>query len=99
MERKIFILILSFCFSISLLAQNESLTGEKTVSDTEINLEINASFGGNYIGKEFNEAAFKINRVRMEFLGAISPNLSYHFRQSYNAYSNPFSLDNLTSSI
>ena len=100
MKRNILLcIVLLTCLSINVYAQNESLTGQKTVSDTEINLEINASFAGNYVGKSFEEAAFKINRVRMEFLGAISSNLSYHFRQSYNKYSNPFSLDNLTSSI
>lgn len=97
-HRWIFILLFS-CITSSLVAQNESLTGEKKVSETAINLEINTSFAGAFTEDQFDEAGFKLNRVRMEFLGAISPQLSYHFRQSYNKYSNPFSLDNLTSSI
>lgn len=99
MKIKLILTLLICTISSSLLAQNESLTGEKVVSQTAINLEINASFAGTYTDDEFDEAGFKLNRVRMEFLGAISPKLSYHFRQSYNKYSNPFSLDNLTSSI
>lgn len=64
-----------------------------------MNLEFYTSAAAYFTEGEFDEAAFKINRVRMEILGSFSKNLNYHFRQSFNKYSNPHSLDNLSSSI
>ena len=40
-----------------------------------------------------------MNRVRLEILGRLNDDLSYHFRQSFNKYSNPYSVENLSSSI
>ena len=37
--------------------------------------------------------------MRLEILGSFTKDFSYHFRQSFNKYSNPHSLDNLSSSI
>lgn len=64
-----------------------------------MNLEFYTSAAAYFADGDFDEAAFKINRVRMEILGSFSKDLYYHFRQSFNKYSNPHSLDNLSSSI
>lgn len=64
-----------------------------------MNLEFYTSAAAYFKEGEFDEAAFKINRVRLEILGSFSEDLSYHFRQSFNKYSNPRALDNLSSSI
>ncbi len=73
----------------------------KTVPDlsSHINLEFYSSLAANIVDNRFDELSFKVNRVRMEIYGQLNPKLSYHFRQSFNKYSNPFSLDNLASSI
>lgn len=64
-----------------------------------MNLEFYTSGAAYFTEGELDEAAFKINRVRMEILGSFSKDFSWHFRQSFNKYSNPHALDNLSSSI
>lgn len=66
---------------------------------SHINLEFVTSLNANFTAGNFDEAAFKINRVRLEMYGRLNKSLSYHFRQSFNKYSNPHSVDNLASSI
>lgn len=66
---------------------------------SHINLEFYTSANAYFIENEFDEISFKTNRVRLEFQGKLNDHLSYHFRQSFNKYSNPFSTDNLASSI
>lgn len=64
-----------------------------------MNLEFYTSAAAYFTEGNFDEAAFKINRVRMEILGSFSKEFNWHFRQSFNKYSNPHALDNLSSSI
>ena len=64
-----------------------------------MNLEFYTSAAGYFTEGTFDEAAFKINRVRLEILGSFSKEFNWHFRQSFNKYSNPHALDNLSSSI
>ena len=64
-----------------------------------MNLEFYTSAAAYFNDGEFDEAAFKINRVRLEILGSFSKDFNWHFRQSFNKYSNPHALDNLSSSI
>ena len=66
---------------------------------SHINLEFAASANAYFTGGTFDEASFKMNRVRLEILGRLNDQLSYHFRQSFNKYSNPYSVDNMSSSI
>ena len=66
---------------------------------SHINLEFASSANAYFTEGSFDRASFKMNRVRLEILGRLNDNLSYHFRQSYNKYSNPFSADNISSSI
>ena len=101
----IFIFLLPFVAS----AQNEALI---TYDDStkvllknlrhiksHINLEFASSANAYFTENEFDEFSFKINRVRLEILGRLNDKLSYHFRQSFNKYSNPYAVDNLSSSI
>ncbi len=67
--------------------------------NSHINLEFVTSANAYFTGNNFDELSFTMNRVRLEMYGGLSKNLSYHFRQSFNKYSNPHSVDNLTSSI
>ena len=64
-----------------------------------INLEFAGSANAYFTGSRFDEFSFKMNRVRLEVYGRLHDKLSYHFRQSFNKYSNPYSLDNMSSSI
>lgn len=66
---------------------------------SHINLEFASSANAYFTGGDFDELSFKINRVRLEIYGRLNPSLSYHFRQSFNKYSNPYSVDNVSSSI
>lgn len=66
---------------------------------SHINLEFVTSANAYLTDGKFDEAGFKMNRVRLEMYGRLNKNLSYHFRQSFNKYSNPHSVDNLSSSI
>lgn len=67
--------------------------------NAHMNLEFYTSVAAYFTEGTFDEAAFKINRVRLEILGSFSKDFSWHFRQSFNKYSNPHALDNLSSSI
>ncbi len=66
---------------------------------SHINLEFVTSANAYFTGNEFDDLSFKMNRVRLEMYGRLNQNLSYHFRQSFNKYSNPHIVDNLSSSI
>ena len=70
-----------------------------TEMSAHMNLEFYTSAAAYFTEGNFDEAAFKINRVRLEILGAFSKEFSWHFRQSFNKYHNPHALDNLSSSI
>ena len=64
-----------------------------------MNLQFSTLGVTNFIEGDLEDASFKLNRVKLEILGSFSKQFSYHFRQSFNKYSNPHSLDNLSSSI
>lgn len=64
-----------------------------------MNLEFASSMGAWFTEGKFEEAAFNTNRMRLEILGTFNEKFSWHFRQSFNKYSNPHSLDNLSSSV
>lgn len=66
---------------------------------SHINLEFAGSANAYFTGGKFDEMSFKMNRVRLEIYGKLHDKLSYHFRQSFNKYSNPYSVDNMSSSI
>lgn len=66
---------------------------------THFNLEFAGSVNAYFTGGEFDQMSFKMNRVRLEFYGRLHDKLSYHFRQSFNKTSTPYSLDNMAASI
>lgn len=66
---------------------------------SNINLEFYTSANAYFTENNFDDLSFKINRVRLEIQGRLNEHISYHFRQSFNKYSNPHSVDNLSSSI
>lgn len=66
---------------------------------SHINLEFYSSANAYFTEGSFDELSFKVNRVRLEIYGRLHDKLSYHFRQSFNKYSNLHSVDNLASSI
>lgn len=66
---------------------------------SHINLEFASSANAHFSEGHFDEMSFKMNRVRLEIYGRLNERLSYHFRQSFNKYSNPYSVDNMSSSI
>ncbi|MDE6799983.1 MAG: OprO/OprP family phosphate-selective porin, partial [Phocaeicola sp.] len=90
-----------------LVSQSDSVQSllERVLPDSnrslsaQMNLQFYTSGAAYFTEGSLDEAAFKLNRVRLEILGSFSEQFSYHFRQSYNKYSNPHSLDNLSSSI
>ena len=72
---------------------------EKRPFGSYINLEFASSANAYFTEGRFDEVSFKMNRVRLEIYGRLNGRLSYHFRQSFNKYSNPYSVDNMSSSI
>lgn len=66
---------------------------------SHMNLEFAGSANAYFTEGKFDDVSFKMNRVRFEIFGRLHDQLSYHFRQSFNKYSNPYSVDNMTSSI
>ena len=113
--KKLILLSICCCFSIVSLAQTQRplIVPEDSISSllekwfpkadenlsAHMNLEFASSAAATFTDGNFDEAAFKTNRMRMEFLGSFNEKFSWHFRQSFNKYSNPHSLDNLSSSI
>lgn len=96
----------------TLISQNDSIPSivERIIEQREggykirriksnINLEFYTTANAYFTGGKFDEMSFKMNRVRLEFVGKLNENLSYHFRQSFNKYTNPYSMDNISSSI
>lgn len=78
----------------------ERLTPDgKTIASSSMNLQFYTSGAATFTDGELDEAAFRINKVRLEILGSIGKQLSYHFRQSFNKGSNPHELDKLSSSV
>lgn len=64
-----------------------------------MNLQFSTSADANFTDGKLDDAAFKMNRIRWELLGNFNKRFAYHFRQSFNKYSNPHALDNLSSSV
>ena len=110
MKRYAIIIISLMMLPFSVSAQNEkTLLSQNDSTDlgdyrprrltSHINLEFVTSANAYFTDGKFDESGFKMNRVRLEMYGRLNKNLSYHFRQSFNKYSNPHSVDNLSSSI
>ena len=81
-----------------IIAGHEDGIKDKNIK-SNINLEFYTTANAYFTDGKFDEVSFKMNRVRLEFVGQVTDRLSYHFRQSFNKYTNPYSMDNLSSSI
>ena len=77
----------------------ERITDKPKEVKSHINLEFVSSANAYFTENHYDEFSFKTNRVRLEILGQLNDQLSYHFRQSFNRYHNPNAVDNLPSSI
>lgn len=97
MRKFIFLLLLILPYAA--YAQNVPLISYDDFSKSHINLEFAASANTDFTDGEFQKGYFKMNRVRLEILGDLNSNLSYHFRQAFNRNSAPLSLDNIASSV
>ena len=112
--KKLFCLLISTLITLSSYSQEiepenapgqeptlvERLTHGKTViKNVEMNLQLFTSANANFVDNSFDDMNFKLNRLRLEIKGNAMKNLTYHFRQSFNKYSNPYSVDNLSSSL
>ena len=102
----LFIPLFSNAQNLSLVSERDSISTvlEKIVKNhrhikSHINLEFVSSANAYFTENNFDEVSFKTNRVRLEILGQLNDQLSYHFRQSFNRYHNPNAVDNLPSSI
>ncbi|MBO4984336.1 MAG: OprO/OprP family phosphate-selective porin [Bacteroides sp.] len=112
MKKRLLTALLSACLALPLWAQDPLIEPEegktlleritpdgKTIANSSMNLQFYTSGAASFTEGELEEAAFRINKVRLEILGNIGKDFSYHFRQSFNKYSNPHALDNLSSSV
>lgn len=112
MNKIYLIFILSTLTILSLRAQDPLINPEesktllervtsdgKSIKSSSMNLQFYTSGAATFTDAALEEVAFRINKVRLEILGSFGKDFSYHFRQSFNKYSTPHALDNLSSSV
>ena len=74
--------------------------GKRDIDWANMNIQFCSAADASFYNGTFDNAAFKVHRVRLEVLGAFRDRFTYHFRQSFNKYTNPnIPLDNLTGSL
>ena len=74
--------------------------GKRDIDWANMNIQFCTAADAAFTDGTFDEMAFKVHRVRLEVLGAFRDKFSYHFRQSFNKYTNPnIPLDNLAGSV
>lgn len=73
---------------------------ERGIDWADMNLQFSTAANATFKKGDFDEASFKIHRIRLEILGAFNEKFSYHFRQSFNKYTNPnIPSDNLSGQV
>ena len=107
MKKLFFMIIMLLPFQA--VAQNEPLISYNDSTKTllknpsrfksHINVEFASSVNADFTEWDFQDSYFKMNRVRLEILGNLNENISYHFRQAFNKSSLPASVDNIASSV
>lgn len=65
----------------------------------KVNIELETAMNANFTEDEFDQMAFQLKRLRLEFKGNLGDNLSYHFRSAYHKKADPFTLDGISKSI
>lgn len=107
------IFIALFCIFSCLFSQGTALVspddetllqkvtdGKRDIDWANMNIQFCTSADAEFYNGSLERSAFKVNRVRLEVLGAFRDKFSYHFRQSFNKYTNPnIPLDNLAGSL
>ena len=78
---------------------NRLTDGKVDIKHVDVNFQVFTSANANFIENELENMDFKLNRVKLEIKGDVNNWFSYHYRQSFNKYSDPYSLDNLSSSV
>ena len=74
--------------------------GKRDIDWANMNIQFCSAADASFTNGSFDDMAFKVHRVRLEVLGAFRDKFSYHFRQSFNKYTNPnIPLDNLAGSV
>ena len=74
--------------------------GKRDIDWANMNIQFSTAADAEFNNGSFENMAFKVHRVRLEVLGAFREKFSYHFRQSFNKYTNPnIPLDNLAGSV
>lgn len=74
--------------------------GKRDIDWANMNIQFCTAADVSFSNGNFDNMAFKVHRVRLEVLGAFREIFSYHFRQSFNKYTNPnIPLDNLAGSV
>lgn len=66
---------------------------------SHMHIQFCTSFTSNFNDFSVEEATFKLNRLRMEILGRFLGKFGYRFRYTYNKYTNPNTVDNLSTHI
>lgn len=66
---------------------------------SHLNFQFCTSFTASFNDFSLDQARFKLNRLRMEALGRVFDKFSYHFRYTYNKYTNPNTVDNLSTHV
>lgn len=79
---------------------NRLTDGKRDIDWANMNIQFCTATDASFTNGNFDNLAFKVHRVRLEVLGAFRDKFSYHFRQSFNKYTNPnIPLDNLAGSV
>lgn len=77
----------------------EMITGKDIIDNSEMLLHLFTSANANFSDSHFDGMKFQLNRVRLDIKGSLMKRLSYFYRQSFNKDSDPYSLDNASSSL
>ena len=72
---------------------------EKTPLKPKVNIEFETSANANFVEGEFDNTSFNLKRLRLEFKGSLTDNLSYHIRTAYHKKADPFTLDKISKSV
>ena len=78
---------------------NRLTDGKVDIKHLDVNFQVFTSGNANFIENELENMDFKLNRVKLEIKGDVNDWFSYHYRQSFNKYADPYSLDNLSSTV
>ena len=84
--------------------KNATLLGMLTeedfkMSNASMNLQLFSSASANFVGDTLDNTNFNLNRVRLEIKGHVDKWIDFHYRQQFNKHDDPFTLDNLSSSL